>query len=86
MKVTNGTMTKIDKGTKTAAVKSADGTEKTFEDTDNAAKDLAKETGKSMEKGTAYCTEEAGNDCSFLSATLLPLREPWASRSTGISH
>ena len=51
MKVTKGTITKIDKGTKTVAVKSADGTEKTFDYTDNAAKDLAKEAGKGMEKG-----------------------------------
>lgn len=42
MKVTKGTITKIDKGTKTVAVKSAHGTE-TFDYTDNAAKDFAKE-------------------------------------------
>lgn len=51
MKVTKGTITKIDKGTKTVAVKSAHGTEKTFDYTDNAAKDFAKETGKGMKKG-----------------------------------
>ena len=63
MKVTKGTVTKIDKGTKTVVVKSADGTEKAFEYTDDAAKDLGKETGKGVEKGakvTVYYTEETG--------------------------
>jgi hypothetical protein len=63
MKVTKGTVTKIDKGTKTVVVKSADGTEKTFEYTDNAAKDMGKATGKGVEKGakvTVYYTEETG--------------------------
>jgi hypothetical protein len=44
-------------------VKSADGTEKAFEYTDNAEKDVGKETGKGIDKGakvTAYYTEEAG--------------------------
>jgi hypothetical protein len=40
MKVTKGTITKIDKGTKTMVVKSGDGAEKAFEYTDDAAKDL----------------------------------------------
>ena len=71
MKVTKGTITKIDKGTKTVAVKSADGTEKTFDYTDNAAKDLAKEAGKGMEKVkvTAYRAEETGKDCPYLRST-----------------
>ena len=63
MKVTKGTVTKIDKGAKTVVVKSADGTEKAFEYTDNAAKDVGKETGKGIDKGakvTVYYTEEAG--------------------------
>lgn len=51
MKVTKGTITKIDKGTKTVAVKTADGTEKTFEYTDNAAKDMGKAVGTGTEKG-----------------------------------
>ena len=63
MKVTRGTVTKIDKGAKTIVMKSADGTEKAFECTDNAAKDVGKETGKGIEKGTkvtVYYTEEVG--------------------------
>ena len=63
MRVTKGSVTKIDKGTKTVVVKSADGTEKAFEYTDNAAKDVGKETGKGIEKGTkvaVYYAEEAG--------------------------
>lgn len=63
LKVTKGTVTKIDKDAKTVIVKSADGTEKTFEYTANAAKDVGKETGKGVEKGakvTVYYTEEAG--------------------------
>lgn len=63
MKVTKGTVTKIDKGTKMVVVKSADGTEKAFEYSDDAAKDLGKETGMGVEKGakvTVYYTEEAG--------------------------
>ena len=52
-----------DKGAKTVVVKSADGTEKAFEYTDNDAKDVGKETGKGIDKGakvTVYYTEEAG--------------------------
>jgi hypothetical protein len=63
MKVTKGTITKIDKGTKTVVVKSADGTEKTFEYTDDAAKDMGKAIGEGTEKGakvTVYYTEETG--------------------------
>ena len=44
-------------------MKSADGTEKAFEYTDNDAKDVGKETGKGIDKGakvTVYYTEEAG--------------------------
>jgi|SRR5215475_4579 len=63
MKAAKGTVTEIDKGAKTAAIKSADGTEKTFQHTDHAAKDVAKSTGKGIEKGTkvtVYYTEGAG--------------------------
>jgi preprotein translocase subunit YajC len=63
MKATKGTITKIDKDTKTVVVKSADGTEKTFEYTANASKDMGEATGEGVEKGgkvTVYYTEEAG--------------------------
>ena len=72
MKATKGTITKMDKDTKTIVVKSADGTEKTFEYTDDAAKDIGKTTGKGVEKGTevtVYYTEEAGKKIArFFSA------------------
>jgi hypothetical protein len=63
MKVAKGTIEKVDKGAKTVVVKSADGTEKTFEYTDNAAKDMGKAVGSGTEKGakvTVYYTEETG--------------------------
>jgi len=63
MKVTKGTIAKIDKSSKAIVVKSADGTEKSFEYTDDAAKDLGRTVGEGSEKGakvTVYYTEEAG--------------------------
>jgi hypothetical protein len=63
MKVTKGTVEKVDEGTKTVVVKSADGTEKSFEYTGNALKDSGKAVGKGTEKGakiTVYYTEETG--------------------------
>ncbi|MGB9433899.1 MAG: hypothetical protein WBQ89_16770 [Candidatus Acidiferrum sp.] len=62
-KATKGTVTKFDKDTKTVVVKTADGTEKTFELTDDAVKDAGKATGKGVAKGakvTVYYTEEGG--------------------------
>jgi arginine repressor len=62
-KATKGTVTKFDKDTKTVVVKTADGTEKTFELTDDAVKDAGKATGKGAAKGaevTVYYTEEGG--------------------------
>jgi hypothetical protein len=63
LKVTKGTITKIDEGTKTVVVKTADGTEKTFEYTGDAGKDVGKGVGKGTEKSakvTVYYTDEAG--------------------------
>ena len=63
LKVTKGTITKIDEGTKTVVVKTADGTEKTFEYTGNASKDVGEDVGKGTEKSakvTVYYTDEAG--------------------------
>jgi hypothetical protein len=54
---------KVDEGTKTVVVKSADGTEKTFEYGGDALKDSGKAVGKGTEKGakvTVYYTEETG--------------------------
>src|SRR6266478_2082900 len=50
-KATKGTVTKFDKETKTIVVKSADGTEKTFELSGKALEDAGKSTGKGLEKG-----------------------------------
>lgn len=72
MKATKGTITKVDKGTKTVVVKSADGTEKTFEYTANASKDIGEATGKGVEKGTkvtVYYTEEAGKKVAHFFAS-----------------
>jgi arginine repressor len=62
-KATKGTVTKFDKDTKTIVVKTADGTEKTFELSGKALDDAGKGTGKGVEKGakvTVYYTEEGG--------------------------
>lgn len=63
LKATKGTITKFDKDTKTVVVKTADGTEKTFELSDKAVEDAGKATGKGVAKGakvTVYYTEEGG--------------------------
>ena len=63
MKVTKGTITKVDKDTKTVVVKSADGTEKTFDYSRHASEDVGKAVGKGSERAgkvTVYYTEEAG--------------------------
>jgi arginine repressor len=63
VKVTKGTIVKVDKDAKTVVVKTADGTEKTFEFTENAGKDMGKTVGAGTEKGakvTVYYTEETG--------------------------
>jgi hypothetical protein len=61
--VTKGTIVKVDEGTKTVVVKTADGTEKTFDFTETAGKDMGKAVGVGTEKGakvTVYYTEESG--------------------------
>jgi hypothetical protein len=63
LKVTEGTVSKIDRGTKTLAVKTADGAEATYKITDHAVVDAGKETGRAIEKAskvTVYYTEEGG--------------------------
>lgn len=62
-KVTKGSIVKVDQGAKTVVVKSVDGTEKTFEYTADASKDIGKAVGAGTEKGakvTVYYTEDAG--------------------------
>jgi hypothetical protein len=63
MKTSEGTVTHIDKGAKTVAVKTADGTVDTFHLTDRAAKDTGKGIAEGTEKSakvTVYYTEKAG--------------------------
>lgn len=63
MKETDGTVTDIDRGGKTIAVKTADGTVQTFKLADDAAVDAGKNVGKATEKSakvTVYYTEDAG--------------------------
>jgi hypothetical protein len=63
LKASEGTISKLDRGGKDLAVKSADGTEQTFKLADHAAQDGAKDVDKAAEKSakvTVYYTEEAG--------------------------
>ena len=63
VKVTEGTIVKVDHGTKTVVVKSGDGTEKAFDYTGTAGKDMGEAVGAGTEKGakvTVYYTEESG--------------------------
>jgi hypothetical protein len=63
LKVSEGTVSKIDRGAKTLAVKTADGAEATYKISDHAVVDAGKETGKAVEKAskvTVYYTEEGG--------------------------
>jgi hypothetical protein len=63
LKTTDGTVSHIDRGAKTIAVKTADGSEETFHLTDRAAKDTGKGVAEGTEKSakvTVYYTEKAG--------------------------
>jgi hypothetical protein len=63
LKATEGTVSAIDRGTKTIAVKTADGTVQTFKMADHATEDAGKDIGKGTEKTakvTVYYTEDAG--------------------------
>ena len=64
LKVTEATVTHVDRGAKTLAVKTADGTEEVYRMTDSAARDAGKGIGTGAEKSakvTVYYTEEAGH-------------------------
>ena len=63
LKATEGTVTHIDWGTKTVAVKTADGTVETFRMSGHAAADTGKDIGAGADKTakvTVYYTEDAG--------------------------
>jgi hypothetical protein len=64
LKATEGTVSHIDRGAKTIAVKTADGAEETFRLSDRAAKDAGKDIATGAEKTakvTVYYTGEAGH-------------------------
>ena len=61
LKTTDGTVSHIDRGAKTIAVKTSDGTEQTFHLTDRAAKDTGKDVAEGADKSakvTVYYTAE----------------------------
>jgi hypothetical protein len=65
LKATEGTISKLDREGKTIAVKTADGTEHTFELSGHAAGDAGKDIGEGTEKGTKvviYSSERAGKE------------------------
>jgi hypothetical protein len=59
LKVTEGTVSKIDRGGKVLAVKTADGTEATYKISEHAVVDAGKEVEKAS-RVTVYYTEEGG--------------------------
>jgi hypothetical protein len=64
LKAADGTVTHVDRGAKTLAVKTAAGTEGTYRLTDSAAKDAGKDIAQGAEKSakvTVYYTEEGGH-------------------------
>ena len=64
LKATEGTVTHLDRATKTVTVKTADGTEEAFRLTDHAAEDAGRDVSEGAEKSgkvTVYYTEHAGH-------------------------
>jgi hypothetical protein len=64
LKATEATVTHIDRGAKTMAVKTAGGVEETYRLSESAARDAGKDVGEGAEKTgkvTVYYTEEAGH-------------------------
>ncbi len=75
LKSTEGTITRVDKGAKTVAIKTADGTEETYRLAAHAAKEGGHDVAKGAEKSakvTVYYTEEAGHKVAhfFKSSTM----------------
>jgi hypothetical protein len=74
LKTTEGTITHLDRGSKTVTVKTADGTEQAFRLTSHAAEDAGKDISAGAEKSgkvTVYDTEEGGHKVAhFFSKTL----------------
>jgi hypothetical protein len=73
LKASEVTVTHIDRGAKTLAVKTADGTAETFRLTGSAAKDAGKDIVEGSEKSakvTVYYTEEGGHKVAHFFKTL----------------
>jgi len=65
MKSSEGTITELDRGTKTIAIRTADGTVQTFKMTDHAVEDAGEDIARGTEKTakvTVYYTEEGGEN------------------------
>ena len=64
LKMARGTVTKVDRDGKKISIKSADGTEQTFDLTEDAAKDTGDDIAKGADtsmKVSVYYTEDAGH-------------------------
>jgi hypothetical protein len=73
VKVADGTIVNVDHGAKKVVVKSADGTEKSFDYTETAGKDMGEAVGTGSEKGakvTVYYTEESGKKIAHFFSSL----------------
>jgi hypothetical protein len=74
LKATEVTVTHIDRGAKTLAVKTGDGATETYRLTNSAARDAGKEVAKGAEKSakvTVYYTEEAGHKIAHFFKTAI---------------
>ena len=74
LKTTEGTVTHLDRVTKTVTVKTADGTEEAFRLTDHAAEDAGRDISEGAEKSgkvTVYYTEHAGHKVAHFFSKVL---------------
>jgi len=73
LKVTEGSVSHIDRGARTLTVKTADGAEETYHMADHAVKDAGKDIAAGAEKSgkvTVYYTEQAGHKVAHFFKTL----------------
>ena len=74
LKVTEGTLKKVDHGAKTVTIATADGTERTFRLLGRGARDTGRDVEKGVDKSakvTVYYTEEGGDKVAhFFKSTL----------------
>lgn len=74
LKVTEGTITRIDRSGKTLAVKTADGAEQTYHLTGSVARDAGKDIGRGAAKTakvTVYYTDEGGRKIAHFFKTVI---------------